>query len=1504
MHNGIGLQHGKNKKTGAVLVQGGGIAGVQASLDLANSGFKVHLVESSSAIGGMMAHLDKTFPTGDCATCIVSPKLVECSRNLNIEIHTLSELDTLEGEAGNFTAKVKKSPRYIDEKICNDCGDCTKACPVEVSDRFNRGLGKRKAVQKYNAQAIPNKPAILKLGHAPCKVTCPANINVQGYIQLIKKGEYVKAVNLIRERNPLSAICGRVCPAPCEGACTRSSFDSAVAIRQLKRFASDREMELVKSGKLSLPEEKIPVADAKKIAVVGAGPAGLTCAADLADRGFAVTVFEKGERAGGMLIWGIPEYRLPRDILDYEVELIRRKGVNFVYNYRAGKDASISDIKKGYDAVFISAGAHGGRKLGVEGEDLKGVDSGVEFLRENGTSGSKPHAGENVVVIGGGNVAVDVARTALRLGAKSVELVSLEKHGEMPAYEDEIKATLDEGIIIRNGWGPNRIIGSGSVSAIELKECTQVFDENRKFKPLYNTKNLTTIKADQVIVAIGQMVEADLLTNSCIDTEFGCLVADDVTLQTAEHGVFAGGDNVTGPASVIEAVASGKRAAESIERFVNGKDMFTNRFESSIKPVPEDLLPDASDVVMKERAAAVELPVKDRILNFKEVESAFSIEQAISEAERCLNCAICSECNECVSACEKQAVRHDMKEEITGLDVGSVILTPGFKEFDAAGKGEFGYGRYRNVVTSVQFERMLSAAGPFGGHVLRLSDGKEAKRIAFIQCVGSRDSKCGNGYCSSICCMATTKQALVADEHITGMKASIFYMDIRAYGKDFDQYYERARSKDNIEYIKSIPSRAMQMPGSMDIRLRYMDENFQYTESDFDLLVLAVGMEPESETAENMKRLGIELNEYGFAGRSRLTPLETSRHGVFIAGSFQEPKDIPETVTQASAAASMSMELLNQVRNTLTFGKTYPAEHDITDEEPRIGVFVCHCGINIASTVDVERVTAAVGGEPGVVIATHTMYTCSDSSLTNIKKCIKENRLNRVVVASCTPRTHEDLFRDTLREAGLNQYLFELANIRDQCSWVHNSEPELATEKAIQLVKMSIARSRKLKPLIGESLVINQSGLVIGGGLSGMTAALSLAEQGFKVSLIEKGAMLGGNLRNIYSTLENEDISTFMSEITSRIENHKNIQIYLDSEVAKLNGHIGKFVATVNRKGAANGRGMELNCGAIVVATGGEPAVTADFLSGKSENIITQLELEKRLHEKSFTGKEKNIVMIQCAGSRNSERHYCSRICCSMAVKNAIRIKKESPDSNIYVLYRDIRTYGFREKYYLEARKAGVVFIRYDEKNPPAVSGDSKLAVKVKSPDIRDMVEIEADNVVLSTGIDAPAGNRKMSDMLKLQLNGDGFFLEAHVKLRPVDFATEGIYLCGLAHSPKMIDENISQARAAASRAATVLSKTSLEVGAVVSEVNQDKCISCMTCVHACPYGAPFANADGKGEIAAAKCMGCGICASECPARAIQLNHFETEQFSVMLENLLEGLKLESSAPQTPRRGA
>lgn len=1471
----------KDKKTGAVLVQGGGIAGIQAALDLANSGFKVYLVEKSAAIGGMMSHLDKTFPTGDCATCIVSPKLVECARNLNVQILTMSELVDLQGEPGNFKATVVRHPRYVDEEKCTACAQCTDACPVNVPNQFDRGMGTRKAIAKHYPQATPNIFGILKNGHSPCKVACPANINVQGYIQLIKKKEYVKAVNLIRERNPLSAICGRACNHPCETACTRNQVDSPVSIRLLKRFASDKEMEMVEAGLIALPEEKTPPEGAKKIAVIGAGPAGLTAAADLADRGFAVTLYEATSAGGGMLRWGIPAYRLPRNILDYEIDLIRRKGVTFKYNTRIGSDILLDRLRQDNGAVFIGVGVQTSRKLGVEGEGSQGIDYGVEFLRQAAGEKDRPQLSGKVVVVGGGNVAVDVARTAMRLGASSVDMVSLEQRQEMPALPEEVEATLEEGITVHNGWGPRRIMGDGKVTGVEFKSCTRVFDEEGRFSPAYDDSKLTTLRADRVIIAIGQALEKDFIDQAGLATGRGVFNADPVTLETSVKGIFAGGDSISGPASIIQAVAAGKRAAESIERYVRGEEMTGNRFTDAIRPLPDDLLPPQEK---KERQEPGNIAVAERRGNFTEVEKGLSEDQALAESERCLNCALCSECRECVAACEQNAIDHLMGERTVQLDVGSVILVPGFEEFNAVRKGEYGFGRYANVLSSVQFERMLSASGPFEGHIIRRSDGQEAKRIAWIQCVGSRDPSCGNDYCSSVCCMVSTKQALVASDHTTGLQASIFYMDIRAHGKDFDQYYERARSSGNIEYIRSMPSRVLQVPGSKDMRLQFYNGQGQLEQRDFDLVVLSVGMEPGVAARETAEKLGIDLNEYGFCATDRFDPLTTSRPGVYVAGAFQEPKDIPETVTQASAAASMSMELLAPVRNTLVTRRTYPAEHDISDEEPRIGVFICHCGKNIASVVDVERVAAVAGRQPGVVFATHTMYTCADSSLNNIRDMIDEHKLNRVVVASCTPRTHEPIFRDTLREAGLNPYLFELSNIRDQCSWVHSAEPEKATQKAIELMEMSVARSRLLSPLTGTSFSINQDGLIIGGGIAGMTAALALANQGFKVHLVESTSRLGGNALPLNYTLEHDDVAGFVAGLAGKVAENENITLHMESEVSAVAGFIGQFEVTIAREGVDR----TVECGAIIVATGAGPASTSEYLYGQSDSVLTQLELEEKLHNGSFDAAGKNIVMIQCVGSRNDERPYCSRICCSTAVKNALKIKRHDPSASVYVLYRDIRTYGFREKYYKQAREAGVVFIRYDRNTPPQVTDNGGLVVTVDSPDFPETVEIEADNVVLSTAVAPESGNKTLSDMLKVPLNGDGFYVEAHMKLRPVDFATEGIFLCGLAHSPKMMDENISQARAAAARAATVLSKTELEVGAQVSQVDQSKCISCMTCTKVCPYGAPTVNADHKAEIIAAKCMGCGICAAECPACAIQLNHFESKQFRSMIDELFQ----------------
>jgi heterodisulfide reductase subunit A-like polyferredoxin len=1487
-----------DKKIGAVLVQGGGIAGVQASLDLANSGFKVYLVERDAAIGGMMAHLDKTFPTGDCATCIVSPKLVECARNLNIEIMTLSELIDLEGQPGHFKATVKRYPRYVDEVKCTGCSECTQVCPVDIPDEFNRCLGTRKGIAKLYAQATPNIFGILKNGHSPCKLKCPAKVNVQGYVQLIKQKEYLKAVELIRQRNPLSAICGRVCTHPCESECTRGKADDPITIRLLKRFASDKEMEMLEAGKLALREEKTPAPEAQKVAVIGGGPAGLTAANDLADAGFAVTVYEAMPAAGGMLRYGIPEYRLPKKVLDHEIEIIRRKGVRFVYDCRISKDITFQALRNEYDAVFVSAGAQKSRKLGVNGEQLTGVVDGVEFLRAV-ASHNKPVVKGTVMVVGGGDTAFDSARTALRLGAEKVIMLYRRSRAEMSATPLEIEAAEKEGVKIRYLVAPLRLNEeNGKVSAIE---CIQMKlgepDASGRRRPVEVEGSEFTLEVDMVISAIGQMVDEQLLGHINVKSENGRFKIDPVTGQTSVAGVFAGGDNVSGPATVIDAVAAGKRVAESIQRYLKGKDLLGGRFEDSLRPIPPAFMPTLDKVGKKSRPRAKELAPASRVGNFDEVEIGLTEEQALAEAERCLNCALCSECNRCVETCKQHAIDHAMRERTVTLDVGSVILTPGFKEFDASRKGEFGYGRHANVVTSVQFERMLSAAGPFEGHVIRLSDGREAKRIAWIQCIGSRDSTCGNEYCSSICCMMATKQAMVAVDHVDGMDATIFYMDIRAHGKDFDQYYERARAKENIHYIKSIPSRIVQLPGSRDLRVSFLDENSRLAQKEFDLIVLSVGMEPPHSMAGLAACLDIKLNQFGFCATDRLLPLSTSRPGVFVGGTAQEPKDIPETVTQASAAASMAMELLAPARNSLITKKSYPVEHDVADEEPRLGVFVCHCGMNIGSVVDVEQVVKRVEHEPNVVSATHSMFTCADTSLSNIKDMIHQHRLNRIVVASCTPRTHEPLFRETLREAGLNPNLFEMANIRDQCSWVHSAAPESATEKAVELVKMSIARARTLWPLEGGTLAVDQSGIVIGGGLSGMTAALALADQGFNVHLVEQAGRLGGTLHDIHRTFEHDDIARFANNLIEQVQKHPHIKSYLEVEITGIKGHIGKFHAIL-AKGDAN---FEISGGAIIVATGGQAAKTAEYLYGRSDRVLTQVELEKRLHEKAWPANGQNIVMIQCVGSRNERHPYCSRICCSMAVKNALAIKKLDPDANVYVLYRDVRTYGFREIYYKQAREAGVVFIRYTPEAPPQVADNNGLVVTLRSPDLREQLAIEADNVVLSTGVEVDLkNNKRISDMLKVPLNADGFYGEAHMKLRPVDFTTEGIFLCGLAHSPKFVDENIAQARAAAARAATVLSKTHLDVSAQVSYVDQQKCISCMTCVTVCPYSAPYSNKDGKGQIEAAKCMGCGICAAECPARAIQLHHFETDQFMVMIKQLFAGENGENGAT-TPR---
>jgi heterodisulfide reductase subunit A len=856
------------------------------------------------------------------------------------------------------------------------------------------------------------------------------------------------------------------------------------------------------------------------------------------------------------------------------------------------------------------------------------------------------------------------------------------------------------------------------------------------------------------------------------------------------------------------------------------------------------------------------------------------------DKDKCVGCGLCK------NVCLADAINYSDQGKEFKLNAGAVVLAPGVKEFDAKLKSEYGYGRYLNVVTSIEFERILSASGPFRGRVQRPSDGDIPRKIAFIQCIGSRDVKCGNGYCSSVCCMYATKEAVIAREHMNQIEPTIFHMDLRAYGKDFDKYIERAKNEYGVRFVRCRVSEVEEIPKTKNLRIRYETESGTLHEEDFDLVVLSVGFTPSENVKKLAKNLGAELNEHGFCKTQTFHPMETSRPGVFVCGVFSSPKDIPETVTQASAAAASVGELLSSVRGTLVKKKEYPEELDVRGLPPRIGVFVCHCGINIGGVVDVPSVVEYAQTLPNVVYACDNLYTCSSDTQEIIKNKIKEHNLNRVIVASCTPRTHEPLFQETIREAGLNSYLFEMANIRDQCSWVHMRNHKAATEKAKDLVRMAVAKAGKLNPLDRILLDVIPRGLVIGGGLSGMTAAMALAEQGFEVYLIEKGQEFGGFLRNIHYTLEGEDPQKYLKKLIEKVQGNHLIHTFLGANIEEISGYIGNFRTTITQ----GSEKKDLDHGIVIVATGGKEYRPSEYQYGVEPRIITQSELEDRLSTSYDISKLNYVVMIQCVGSRNSAHPYCSRICCSEAVKNALKIKEKNPNTEVFVLYRDMRTYGLVETYYEKARELGVVFIRYDEDNKPEVikkeseNGRDILSVSVYEPIIGEQVSIDADLVVLSAAVVPPEENKILAQMLKVPLNEDGFFLEAHAKLRPVDFTTDGVFVCGMAHAPKSLEESISQAYAAVSRACTILSKRKIEAEGIVASVDDKTCTGCGTCVKLCPYSALAKNKVGVAEVTAVLCKGCGLCAASCPERAITIPHFTDEQIISQTRALLESV--------------
>jgi heterodisulfide reductase subunit A len=841
-------------------------------------------------------------------------------------------------------------------------------------------------------------------------------------------------------------------------------------------------------------------------------------------------------------------------------------------------------------------------------------------------------------------------------------------------------------------------------------------------------------------------------------------------------------------------------------------------------------------------------------------------------------------CRVCTEFCEADAIKFDQKEESHTLDVGAIVAVPGFELYDAAKKGEYGFGLYKNVVTSVQFERILSASGPSAGEVVRPSDGKHPKRIAFIQCVGSREATCrGNDHCSSICCMYSTKEAIIAREHDPRIEPTIFFIDLRAFGKDFEKYYESARKQHGVRYQRCMVSKVSELQRTKNLRIKYVSEEGTVRQEEFDLVVLAVGLEPASQNERLARTLGISLDEHGFCQTSPIQPNETSRAGIFTAGPFLEPKDIPETVVEASSAAAGASRLLAPARGKLVVEREYPPEMDVSDEEPRIGVFVCRCGRNIGGIIDVPAVVEYVRTLPDVAYADENLYTCSQDSLVLIKEKTVEDRLNRVVVASCTPRTHEMLFRETLREVGLNPYLFEMCSLREHCSWVHMNQPKEATEKAKEIVRMAVAKARLLRPIKLTYFDLNHKCLVVGGGLAGMTAAVSLAEQGFDSYLVEKEESLGGNLRNLRSSLSGYDPQALLAETVEKVVSNPRIQVLTGAQVVELSGYMGNFKTTVQQ----GDRELELEHGAIIVATGAAEYRPTSYLYGQNPRVVTQNEFEEKLAAKAEEIRGlKGVVMIQCVGSRDEERPYCSRVCCGHAIKNALKLKELNPSAAVFILYRDVRTYGFKERVYREAREKGIVFVRYDDDRKPVVSEKGgKPVVEVLDAVLREKLLLDADFVVLSTGM-VPSGNEELARILKVPLTSDGFFLEAHAKIRPLDFATDGIYVCGLAHSPKYVEEAISQANGAAIRAVTLLSKEKLVSKAEIVRVNERMCTGCGICVSVCPYDArEIDDETKKARILYVVCQGCGACAAACPNGATVQNVFEKEQILEMVDS-------------------
>ena len=836
----------------------------------------------------------------------------------------------------------------------------------------------------------------------------------------------------------------------------------------------------------------------------------------------------------------------------------------------------------------------------------------------------------------------------------------------------------------------------------------------------------------------------------------------------------------------------------------------------------------------------------------------------------------CTKCGKCLEVCPTSAIDLELPDESHKLEVGAIIVSTGFEEFDAAEMGQYGFGRYANVLNNIQLERQLVS----GGKLVRPSDGKAPKKVAFLQCVGSRDIK--RNYCSAACCMYALKEAIMIKEQSPETEVTIFYMDLRAFGKGYYRYYLQAKDS-GVVFTRCRVSTIRENLQSRDLLLLARIEDGSAISSEFDLVVLSVAQCPSPHSAELSQLLGVDLNRWGFIQSQGLWQVRTSREGIYACGSAVVPADISETVIQASAAACEASILLSSTRSQPVGKKTEPEEPALTEEDIKMAIFVCQCGQEIASVVDLEQVAAFAQGLPNVVHVEEVDYLCLPEILAKVKKTVKKSGANRVILAACAPYYYQRLFDKAMGEVGLDSSLWRLVNFREQIGWVHGESQTLATEKAQSILAMAVERLREQEPLSVTSTPVNHQGLVIGGGISGLISALCLAEQGFEVHLVEKSADLGGHTKDMYYSPGDSDPQAFLNDICEKVKSNSKIHLHLESDIIEITGHAGNFQTRVKTGEEV----ATIEHGTVIVATGANNYQPSEYLYGQDDRIITQKELQKRLAE-GAPEKPATVVMIQCVGSRDDEHPYCNRTCCSEAIVNALKIKEQSPETEVFILNRDIMTYGFIEEYYTQAREAGVLFIRYEPDAEPEVSiGDKAIVVEVDDAVLGGRLEIEADLLVLSTGVVA-GDNKELAGLLSLELTEDGFFKEVDTKFRPVDSLIDGIFVCGLASAPRNLEEEVSQAEAAAQRATTILARETLESGRIVSEVNVRKCSGCGLCVTVCPYNARWLDEEEKvAVVEEALCQGCGVCVALCPNGAAKLRGLKDKQVFSMIEAAL-----------------